>query len=89
MRVRFNPKHMKHTKGRFYTREYANSSEDGIPFLKAIEPTTDSLPPTALRRVYSWSWSDLQGYRRGQIAIQLDDNLAEPHYVLAWVKHTS
>jgi len=78
-------------KGRFYTREYANSSEDGIPFLKrAIELDPGfAAAHSALAEVYEWNGATFQDARReAQIAIQLDDNLAEPHHVLAWVKHT-
>ncbi len=78
-------------KGRFYTREYANSSEDGIPFLKkAIELDHGfAAAHSALAEVYSWNGATFEDARReAQIAIHLDDNLAEPHHVLAWVKHT-
>src|SRR4029079_845007 len=78
-------------KGRCYPREYANSSEDGIPFLKrAIELDPGfAAAHSALAEVYEWNGATVEDARReAQIAIQLDDNLAEPHHVLAWVKHT-
>jgi Tfp pilus assembly protein PilF len=76
-------------KGRFYTREYSNHTEDGIPFLKkAIELDPGyAAAHSALAEVYSWTAQE-DARREAQIAIDLDESLAEPHHVLAWMKHT-
>jgi TolB-like protein/DNA-binding winged helix-turn-helix (wHTH) protein/Tfp pilus assembly protein PilF len=78
-------------KGRFFTREFSNSTEDGIPYLKrAIELDPGyAAAHAALAEVYSWNSDTLEDARReAQIAIDLDPNQAEAHHVLAWVKHT-